>query len=193
MSCVVGIEDPGGAWVGGDSAAVDDDDVLTLCAQPKVFSMLEDEFAVGVVDSSRPGQLVRYSLALPDAARRQHDYQRDPDRFIATSFVEAMRKCLKRGGYAGKGEDEEELGGHFLVAWRARLYRIESDYSFGRSSLGYDAIGAGAAVALGALHATQGQAPVRRIEIALAAAAEHTATVRPPFVVAHAHDATARP
>jgi hypothetical protein len=193
MSCVVGIEDPAGAWIGGDSAAVDDDDVVTLCAQPKVFSMLEEEFAIGAVDSARPGQLVRYSLALPDAARRNDDYRRDPDRFIATSFVDAVRKCLRRGGYAGKGEEDEELGGHFLVAWRARLYRVESDYSFGRSSLGYDAIGSGGAVALGALHATRGQAPRRRIEIALAAAAEHTATVRPPFVVAHANEATSGP
>ena len=79
------------------------------------------------------------------------------------------------------------------MAWRARLYRIESDYSFGRSSLGYDAIGSGAAVALGALHASRGHAPRQRIDIALAAAAEHTASVRAPFVVAHATDATARP
>jgi hypothetical protein len=187
MSCVVGIEDRAAVWIGGDSAMVDDQDTLTLCAQPKVFSMLEDELAVGVVDSLRPGQLLRYSLALPDAARRALDYRRDPDRFIATSFIEAMRKCLKRGGYASKDEDEEELGGTFLVAWRARLYRVDPDYSIARSHLGYDAIGSGAAVALGALHATRGQAPERRVETALAAAADHTATVRPPFVIACTH------
>lgn len=182
MTCIVGIEAPGHTVIGGDSAGVDDQDLLVVRADPKVFTLLRGEFLVGFTDSFRMGQLLRYGLRLPAREARDGAYRRDPDRFMAITFIDAVRTCLGRGGFARKDE-EVESGGSFLVGWRERLYEVGDDYQVGRSASGYAAVGGGASIAFGALHATAEVGAGERVERALAAAAEHSATVRAPFVV----------
>jgi ATP-dependent protease HslVU (ClpYQ) peptidase subunit len=182
MTCIVGVEGPERVVIGGDSAGVTDDDLLVVRADEKVFSLLGGELVLGFTDSFRMGQLLRYSLRLPRRDARDAAYGADPDRFMATTFVDAVRSCLKKGGFARK-EDEAEAGGTFLVGWRARLYEVDDDYQVGRSVSGYTAVGGGAEIAFGALHATDGVDPSERVERALEAASAHSATVRPPFVV----------
>lgn len=182
MTCIVGIEAAGHTVIGGDSAGVDDQDLLVVRADAKVFTLLGGEFLVGFTDSFRMGQLLRYGLRLPARDARDGAYRRDPDRFMAVTFIDAVRSCLGRGGFARK-EEEVESGGSFLVGWRERLYEVGDDYQVGRSAAGYAAVGGGASIAFGALHATAEIAAGERVERALAAAAEHSATVRAPFVV----------
>ena len=182
MTCIVGVEGADTVFVGGDSAGVTDDDLLVVRADEKVFSLLGGELVLGFTDSFRMGQLLRYSLRLPKRETRDAAYRSDPDRFMSTAFVDAVRACLKRGGFARK-EDEAETGGTFLVGWRGRLYEVDDDYQVGRSVSGYTAVGGGAEIAFGALHATAGVDPPERVERALQAASAHSATVRPPFVV----------
>jgi hypothetical protein len=64
-----------------------------------------------------------------------------------------------------------------------RLYRVEEDYQVGRSLDGYDAVGCGWEVALGALRATRdlGLEAGERLGLALDAAAHHCAGVVAPF------------
>jgi ATP-dependent protease HslVU (ClpYQ) peptidase subunit len=182
MTCIVGVEGDGVVLVGGDSAGVTDRDLLVVRADEKVFALLGGEFVLGFTDSFRMGQLLRYSLRLPRKDTRDAAYDGDPDRFMATTFVDAVRACLKKGGFARK-EDEAETGGTFLVAWRERLYEVDDDYQVGRSVSGYTAVGGGAEIAFGALHATGGVEAPERVQRALEAAGHHSATVRPPFVV----------
>ena len=174
MTAIVGLARQGKVFVGGDSAGVSGFD-LTVRADPKVFR--NGPYLFGFTSSFRMGQLIRYALVPPEPKRD------DLDRFMATKFVDALRACLKEGGWARKESDREE-GGCFLVGTRGRLYTVESDYQVGRAADGYAAVGCGDQVALGALYATAGLAmrPRARLKLALRAAERFNAGVRGPFV-----------
>jgi hypothetical protein len=132
-------------------------------------------FLFGFTSSLRMGQLLRYSLQIPN---------RHPDKdlmaYMATEFVDAVRNCLKTGGFATKNSDAEQ-GGTFLVGHAGRLFRIEGDYQVGESRGDYDACGCGEFYACGALFANTAAAPLERVRQALAAAEAHSAGVRAPF------------
>jgi len=106
------------------------------------------------------------------------------ERFMSTTFIDAVRACLKAGGWATK-ENEHERGGEFLVGVQGRLFIIEGDYQVGEPAAGWTAVGGGYLVALGHLDATAktGRAPRSRIKGALEAAERHTAGVRGPFAI----------
>lgn len=173
MTAIAGFCDGGKVWIGGDSAGVAGLD-LTVRADSKVFR--NGDFLFGFTSSFRMGQLLRYKFQPP----KQHD--QETYAFMVTAFIDAVRDCLKAGGYAEK-EKEAERGGCFLVGYRGRLFRIGSDYQVGEPLDGYDAVGCGDNLSLGSLFATKGMEPQRRMEIALQAAERHSAGVRGPFVM----------
>jgi hypothetical protein len=148
---------------------------LTVRADEKVFQ--RGPFLMGFTTSFRMGQLLRYALDVPKQPDDQDTYE-----FMVTAFVDAVRKSLKDGGLAKK-DNEVETGGTFLVGYRGRLFYIGTDYQVGEPVDGFDAVGAGHEIACGALYATEGKAPVRRIETALAAAERLCGAVRAPFTV----------
>lgn len=121
------------------------------------------------------GQLLRYSLVPPDL-----DPRVDLDKFMVTTFVDAVRNCLKAGGFSTKS-NEAESGGTFLVGFRGNLFEFGDDYQVGRPSEGFAAVGGGAMVALGAMHATEDMPPLKRLAIALGAAERFASGVRSPF------------
>lgn len=179
MTCIAGVVHEGQVWMGADSAGVDHGWNLTVRSDAKMFR--SGEFLLGFTDSFRMGQLLQYSLTLPDT-RLVGD---DIFRFMVTSFVNAVRDCLKAGGYAEK-HDDAERGGTFLAGFRGRLFRIDSDYQVGESADGYDAVGCGDAYAKGSLYTTRESAiafPKVRLKHALEAAERHSAGVRGPFTV----------
>jgi hypothetical protein len=174
MTCIVGIEHDDGVLIGGDSAGLAGWS-KTIRADEKVFTV--GPYAMGFTTSFRMGQLLRYSLDVPapDA---------DVDRFMATTFVDAVRRTLKDGGWATTTEGQE-TGGVFLVGVAGRLYRVSSDYQFGRAADGYQAVGCGGDIALGSLHTTSQYdiAPDTRATLALEAAAALSGGVAGPFVL----------
>jgi hypothetical protein len=172
VTAIVGLVHDGRVFIGGDSAGVAGYQ-LTVRADQKVFRT--DRYVFGFTDSFRMGQLIRYSFEPPAPPTRL-------DKFMSTTFVDALRSCLKEGGYARK-DSEQESGGTFLVGVAGRLFRIGSDYQVGESVDLYDAVGSGDDLALGALYATPGQPPKERIRIALGAAERFSAGVRRPFVI----------
>ncbi|MEV6344085.1 hypothetical protein [Actinoplanes sp. NPDC051851] len=174
MTAIVGLARRGTVLIGGDSAGVTGMD-LSVRADAKVFR--KDGYVFGFTSSFRMGQLIRYSLSPPAPAA-------DLDRFMATTFVDALRDCLKSGGFARK-EEEQEVGGTFLVGVRGRLYTLYDDYQVAQSADGYAAVGCGDRAALGALYATAGTGmkPRKRVRLALGAAERFSAGVRGPFTV----------
>jgi hypothetical protein len=179
MTCVAAWIEEGTVWMGADSAGVGGWD-LTVRADEKVF--INGEFLMGFTSSFRMGQLLRYSLQSPF---------RHPgvsiEKFMTTDFVDAVRNCLKTGGFAKKTNESEE-GGTFLVGYHGRLFRIGDDYQVGESQQPFDAVGCGAALALGALHATRSMKadPKERLTRALEAAEQFSAGVRGPFTILEA-------
>lgn len=174
MTCIVGIVDNKRVYIGGDSAGVAGYS-LTVRADAKVFR--NGPFLFGFTSSFRMGQLLRYAFTPP-----KHDSDLSDHQYLVTTFIDAVRQCLKDGGYASK-ENETEQGGTFLLGYRGHLYKIDSDYQVGESADGFDACGCGIEIAQGALYASEGQDAEKRAKMALRAAERFSAGVRGPFVV----------
>lgn len=173
MTCIVGLVDNGKVYLGGDSAGVAGWS-LTVRADSKVYS--NGPYILGFTSSFRMGQLLRHAFDPPTPP------DQDLERFMCTTFIDAVRKCLQMGGYATKKEDAEQ-GGNFLVGVAGRLFEVHSDYQVGEAVDGYSACGCGEEIALGSLHATAltGMAPHARVTLALQAAERFSAGVRGPF------------
>jgi len=174
MTCIVGLEAEGKVFIGGDSAAARGWDIFPTRLR-KVFK--REKFLIGYTTSFRMGQLLQCKLTV-----REREEDEDDLNYLVVGFVEAVRDCLKTGGFT-KVKDEKEEGGEFLVGYDGRLYRIESDFQVNSSRNGLMAAGSGEAYALGNLLATGHLAPRKRIVAALRAAARFSNGVCPPFYV----------
>lgn len=175
MTVIVGLVHKGRVHLGGDSAGVAGYQ-LTIRRDPKVFRT--GPYVMGFTTSFRMGQLLHHALEAPHPTGCL-------DRFMVTTFVDALRTCLKDGGWARK-ESEQEQAGLFLVGIHGRLFTVDSDYQVGEPADGYAAVGCGDELALGALHATAalGLRPRERLAAALAAADHHSAGVSGPYTYA---------
>lgn len=175
MTCIVGLEKNGAVWMGGDSAGTAGNMNQRIRADKKVF--IKDGLIIGFCGSFRMGDLLKHTLAIPDTSGVE-----DPDKYMVNQFVDALRDCLetenKKGGLTG----HDRLSPSILVGFRGRLYNVESDYQCGRPEDGYDSVGSGSSVAVGAMHSSRSEKSARkRITSALEAAARNDAAVRPPF------------
>lgn len=172
MTAIVGLVHDDTVYIGGDSAGVGGYS-LTVRADVKVFA--NGPYVMGFTSSFRMGQLLHHALKAPEP-------DGDLEAFMTTTFIDAVRDCLKDGGWAKKDSEREE-GGIFLVGVVGRLFCIHSDYQVAEAADGYAAVGCGDDVALGALYATtrSRMAPEKRIKLALQAAERFSAGVRGPF------------
>lgn len=188
MTAIVGYIDGKDVWMGGDSASTSSDLAQDVTADHKVFQ--NDSMLFGYCGSWRMGQLLEFAFKPP--MRRPKSTA--PMRYMATTFVNAMRECFKTAGFASKESghhhglaDQEIMDGEFLVAYEGRLYAVYGDYTVAESRLPFNAVGCGAALALGAMFAMHNAKEIIRapeqIKRALAAAARFNAGVRPPFVI----------
>ncbi len=180
MTCIVGlVEKTGAVWLGGDSASGNTGTYhVNPVRAPKVFR--RGALVFGFTSSWRMGQLLQFRL--PELEPRP-----DLPEWLATTFVDAVRKTLLDGGYAKK-ENNVEQAGEFLLGVRGRLFVFDSDFHVGEPADPYAACGCGQAYALGALHATRSftnWAPRNRLRTALEAAASYSAYVRAPWRFVH--------
>lgn len=179
MTCIVGLVDNGKVFIGGDSAGSNNWQ-LTIRKDAKVFR--NGDFLIGAGTSFRMIQLLRYAFTPPVYEKPIED---NPDYlacYMATSFVDGIRECLKSGGFAKK-ETEQESGGCFLVGFQGKLFCIQDDYQVEETLCGYNAIGDGDDIARGSLYATQGLQPNERVLMALQAAQYHCTSVSAPFTI----------
>jgi ATP-dependent protease HslVU (ClpYQ) peptidase subunit len=173
MTCIVGLVDETGVYMGADSSSASGWEVRST-KLPKVFKI--GEFTIGYTTSFRMGQLLQHKLQVkPQGEETDIAY-------MVSSFVEAVRNCLKEHGFS-KVENNKEEGGAFLVAYRGNLYSIHDDFQVNEMTDGLDACGCGREYALGAMRASEHQPPKDRIEQALSIAAYFSGGVLPPFVV----------
>lgn len=178
MTCIVGLvdEEGGKVYMGGDSAV--SSFVIQTFVQKKVFR--HGDFLIGYSGSVRMLQLLQFAFAPPE-----HPTEMSSERYLTTLFVDELRKLLKETGNAAKVNEQETSTGSFLVGYRGRLFRIGFDYAMVEVADGFDAIGSGNEVALGAMYATRHMSlvPQKRLELALCAAADLCFGVRAPFTI----------
>lgn len=174
MTCIVGIAAEGKVFMGADSAGVGGWDI----ANRKDVKLFKNEgLVIGCTSSFRMIQLLQYQL---------HPPKRHPDtdvmKYMVTDFIEAVRTCLRNGGFMKK-EAEVEQGGCFLVGCAGRLFQVHGDFQVAERADGFDACGCGESYALGALAVMSASGPPReRLQGALEIAAHFSAGVRGPFV-----------
>ena len=174
MTCIVAAKAKDGSTVMGCDSAGSDGWALIVLKDPKIYRI--GSMLVGFTSSFRMGQLLGHSLTLPE-----HHSDVPVERYMATAFMDAVRRCLKDGGYA-KRENEVETGGTFLVAYKGRIFTVQDNFSIVESGRDYDACGSGYMLALGSLYATADMEDTRRrVEVALKSAEEFCASVRGPM------------
>lgn len=182
MTCIVALRDRGTIYMGCDSAGVGGYSRMNR-VDPKIYRV--GEMLIGFTTSFRMGQLLGHSLTLP-----RHHADVPPETFMTTTFINAVRDCLKAGGWAEK-EKEQERGGTFLAAYRGRIFEIEGDYQVGERVEPYSAVGCGFDLALGSLYTSAkfneavGEKSAlhgkERVRLALEATAAFSAAVHGPF------------
>jgi ATP-dependent protease HslVU (ClpYQ) peptidase subunit len=179
MTCIIGLVEHETVSIGADSLAI------TGCVEqqltsPKVFFCKERACLIGYSGTVRMANLLQHQFVPPE-----HPAMMSTEKYLATLFVDGLRATLKEAGTAAKTNEQEVATGSLLVGYRGRLYKIGYDYGLMESAAGFDAVGSGEEVALGAIHATQGMdlPPLTRIRLALEAAADLCRGVRGPFVI----------
>ncbi len=182
MTCIVGLEYPGGVILGSDSfagGASENGSVQDSTAVPKVFRV--GDYGLGFTSSFRMGDLLRYSLELPLVGSMPESCIH---RHVVTVAIPAIRACLKEGGYAGQVTGGQEQGGNFILAVRGCVFEVQPEYSVMRYRNGYASVGAGCYLAMGALAVTSPRMDARkRVKAALAAAEKHNPFVKAPFAL----------
>ena len=177
MTCIVALRDQGVIYMGCDSAGVGGYSRSNR-VDPKIYRV--GEMLIGFTTSFRMGQLLGYSLTLP-----WHHADVPVENYMVTAFIDAVRACLKTGGWAEKDKDQEK-GGTFLVAYRTKIFEIQNDYQVAECVEPYNAVGCGVDLALGSLHTSERTNVVdakTRVQMALEAAAAFSAGVYPPFSI----------
>ena len=174
MTCIVGLTDGQYTYLGGDSLA--GNNPVMRRQDPKVF--VNGPFIIGGTTSFRMLDLLRHSLRLSGPGEdidNMHGW-------MCTTFVDAVRDCLSRGGWRKK-EHEVEEAGNFLVGYQECLFAVYADFQVARPLDGRAAIGCGDQIALGSLYSTEGYEgdPTDRLCRALKAAEHYTDGVRRPF------------
>ncbi len=185
MTCVVALKaSTGRILMGADSAGVGGYS-LQHRADRKIYK--NGDCLLGFTSSFRMGQLLGYSLEVPKFYLQDYsgfDIDRAVEKFMVTKFIDAVRTCLKNGGFATK-DKEAEAGGCFLVAFCGRIFQIDSDYQVAMHFQDYAAVGCGFDLALGSLFTSDNIVtdPHERVRLALQAAEKFSAGVRGPFII----------
>ena len=176
MTCIVAAKAKDGSIVMGADSAGSDSWSLIVLKDPKIYRV--GSMLIGFTSSYRMGQLLGHSLSLPE-----HHADVPLEKYMATTFMDAVRSCLKNGGYA-KTENSVESGGTFLAAYKGRIFQVQENFSVVENGRDYDSCGSGFMLALGSLYATvEMKDTKKRVELALDAAESFCASVRGPMRV----------
>ena len=182
MTCIVGWVEENkrkgtrDVWIGGDSAGVGGYS-KRIRKDEKVFR--NGPMLIGYTSSFRMGQLLRYSLSVPEQSKNKKDHE-----YMCTDFVDAVMKLFEKKKY-GQTKSGEQEGGFFLVGYKGNLYEIQCDFQVTMPSMSFESVGCGDDLAMGALHATKDikMAPRTRLKKALDAASALSSAVSGPYVI----------
>lgn len=175
MTCIVGVTHKGKVYMGGDSCGSNSMSQQTV-GNSKVFKV--QDFLIGCTSSFRMIDLLTHNLSVG----REHPKDSD-DLFMRTTFIEGVRLCLKKGGFA-KITAGVESGGNFLVGYHGKLYEVQNDYSILNCEDWGSSVGSGEGPARGSLWTTRkGKDPKIRVKTALEAAEAIVPSVRGPMVI----------
>lgn len=175
MTCIIGLVEDGKVYIAGDSAGVAGFD-YHIREDQKVFK--NGEMIFGFTSSFRMGQLLQYSLKIPDHDPRVGDFK-----YLCTDFIDAVISCFKEKGYA-RTESGEVSGGQFLIGYKGNLYFVGCDFQIAKVSRPFDSVGCGMYYALGAMDILYNDSTItaeEKLVKALTTVQDFSAGVRAPF------------
>lgn len=148
MSCVIGLVTKDGVLLASDSAA-SDGNILIGSAIPKVFVIdgnknTHQPIGFGITGVLQALPALRFGLKMPVQPREMPS-----DHYVINDLGLAIRNAMHESG----AYDSIQAGGgcDVLLAYGGNLYFADSNGTIVRPSRGYDAVGSGREVALGAL------------------------------------------
>ncbi len=178
MTCIVGYVDDKGVHVGVDSLGSNGSSKVVR-KDTKVF--IKEDMIFGYTSSFRMGQLLRFKLNIPKC-----DEDKDVYEYMCTDFIDAVIKCFDDGDYTEMDKNVKE-GGVFLVGFKGRLFKVQSDFQVGETTSLIDTCGSGGLVAKGAISALLQYAPSidtkKLLTIALESAETYIPSVQGPFKI----------
>lgn len=180
MTCIVGYEENGNVYIGGDSAEVAGSNIVSR-SDEKVFR--KNDMIFGFTSSFRMGQLIEYCLHIPSRNENISDYH-----YLVRDFIPSLIKCFSDGGFLTK-KDGASKGGTFLLGYRGNLYIVGDDFQIGKSNNSFNTCGCGFAYARGAMTILDDLplSPEQKVTKALEAAAKHSGGVEAPFKIINLH------
>ncbi len=175
MTCIVGVVHKNKIYMGGDSCGSSASS-WSQVGNPKVFQV--KDFLIGCTSSFRMIDLLTHELDVG----RDHPEDSD-DKFMRTTFIEGIRSCLKKGGFA-RSQGGVETGGNFLVGYNGKLYEVQGDYSILNCPEWGQSVGSGEGPARGSLWTSRKEKDAKkRVITALESAEAVVPGVRGPMVV----------
>jgi ATP-dependent protease HslVU (ClpYQ) peptidase subunit len=174
MTCIAAVVYSGKVYMGGDSAAADEDNrFVSVRKEPKVF--IKNEYIIGYAGSFRFGKVVEHLFSPPKPNLS------DLDKFLNTTFIDSLRDACESAKIDPTNEDDSS---ELLIGVGGRLFEFCSDLHMGEDAHDFNAIGSGAQFALGSLNSTRRfKSPSARIKMALQSAEEFSPTVKAPFTI----------
>jgi len=173
MTCVVGIKDKSGVYIGADYVfSSEGGDDKPYCGGVKVFR--KDDYLVAFCGHVRFGQIIQFSFRPPVPPKVA------TMKFMATKFAKALASVLDSEDYTGTSE------GCLLVAVRGKLFMVDDDKAVIEVD-NFASIGTGSTAAKAALLAL-GEVGLeltteQRINVALKTSANLLNSVGGPFTI----------
>ena len=184
MTCIVAMAHAGVVHMAGDSMLTTGEGLRFRTDMPKVW--VQGEFIFGGAGTFRPLQLLRHRFKPPEPNPREESMA-----YLACGFTDALRDVFSGDGWTpGAGDNEPpDAFREFavLMGYHGLLYGIDSTLTVHRFDQPFVATGAGAEVALGAMHAlhplvmNEERSPRDALIQALEAAETYIANVGGPF------------
>lgn len=159
MTTIIGLQGKGWTVLGADSKISSFDDNGFINAQtilPKTSSKLaeRDGYILGAAGDVRAINLLHHVFQPPSP--RQATTTEKLDQHITRRFIPVLRQCFDDHGFSPPDKQERdhqaEQNSTIIVSVKARIYIIESDYSWAQDDTGIYAIGTGCQYARAALH-----------------------------------------
>ncbi len=166
--------------MGGDSARSDG---TRFAARKNSKIFRNGEMLFGVTGSIRMHDILEHDFEIPE-----HHPNYGTRKFMVATFIPKIRETFKDKGVL-EIEKNVESGGFFMVAYRGRLFEIESDFQVGEPARDFSCMGAGADWASGSIHSMtleskcDGYPAKWFVQIALETAVEFCPFCRGPFTI----------
>ncbi len=179
MTCVLGYKTENSIIMAAESASICECSLdKKIRIDEKLF--VRDNMIFAFSGSWRMGQILKYSLFIPNQPKGMSDHE-----YMCSLFVDEVILVFEEKKF-GTIDNNEVSGGFFLVGYNGNIYVIESDFQVGVENTPYHAMGCGESFSLGCLHALEGthMSPKDKLTKALDAACKFSAGCQAPYTYA---------